>query len=474
MTDITVKQYMLSSRRHPMPSMRELTVSCGFLYVHPSLPCECITAANGEPLYLLGHAFCMDEVGNTPAADIATWDGEDLITLTQYWTGRWALLYRDRLITDACGLMAAFYHNDIDGWFVSSSLAVLCRETHTAPSHPVSSTGLNWRLLPRTRADGIALPLCTQRLVLTDTVSVEPHLWMADHRTLATEQQCELLGKYLVNGVSNIHRFSEKQLHVALTGGKDSRLVLAALLKADVPFRAYTALHDTISTADRRTPKQLAKQFGFQHITIPAKSTDPQRLADHDAFTAENTNGTDRQFFARGQFDAFDESTLILRGGLFEAGQTYARSYTGNTPDAFEAGMRRYYTALTTDTAQSSALGEWLDTVRLAPTPAVDIRDRFYLEQRAGGWVAAIEQSLDLLPFTSVQLANCSALLSVLLSADEDARKTCALNLETIRLLQPSLLEYDINKRSLSDRLRFWLTVAKHPVKKFRAWMARR
>lgn len=474
MTDIGKKQYLLSSVKQDLLELQEYTAGGFYLYVHPLLQLQAAENKAGEKIWLLGHAYCMDDAGKTPMEDIRSWDGEDTAALTRFWTGRWVLITETSLVTDACGLLAAFYWQGQGQWCVSSSPALISQLLRQPVAASVSETGLSWQLLPQTRIKDIKLPLCSQRLILGQTLQVAQHLWMTDETGLSGEEKCSRLAEFLVNGISNISAHSGKKLQIALTGGKDSRLVLAAALKAGVPFEAYTAQHDSISSSDIKIPRELAKKYGFPHRYVKKLPVRQELLEDYDAFTAGNSKGADRQFYACGQFASFGDDALILRGGLFEAGQTYARSYTGPETDALEKGMKRYYAALSEGNLQQTAFEKWLENAKENPVPHVDIRDRFYVEQRVGGWVAAIEQSLDICEFTSIQIANCPALLSVLLSADDQERKALTLAYGTIRVLEPGLMAYDINKTAISDKLRYVCGILKSPVKKLRAYLSKR
>lgn len=172
------------------------------------------------------------------------------------------------------------------------------------------------------------------------------------------------------------------------------------------------------------------------------------------------------EFYACGQFAELPKDCIVLRGGFFEAGQNYGRSIADSDTDGFISGMKSYYKELSYDEREKSAFKEWLDYIKKYPCAFIDIRDRFYIEQRVGGWGAAIEQSLDLNDFISLQIANCAELLSVLLSSNEEERASLALSYGSIRVLNKDLLEYPINKRTASDIIRYAFVILKHTLLK--------
>ena len=429
--------------------------------------------AEGEDVILLGNAFCTDARDKQPEDDIRSFRAEDLLAITQYWTGRWTLLTDTQLFTDASGLMSAFYASADGQWVVTSSPALLAKVTGKPSRGTVKQQGLSWQVLPGCVVeDGSAL-LCTQRLVFAeDGIVCKSKLWMKDCRQLTTTEKCQAVADMLVNGMYNIHQFSGRELVLALTGGKDSRVSFAALLKAGVPFSCYTAQHPNISSSDVQIPQKLTKIFGIAYRYIKSGARDEDREADYKTFTAGNTNGADMVFYARGQFEKLPQNAVVIRSGLYEAGQIYGRTVAD--PETFARDMRKYYGEFTTDAFQNAAFDAWLETVKASPALHVDIRDRFYVEQRVGGWAAAIEQSLDMNDFISVQIANCAALLSVLLSCNEQERKEFILSYGTMEILEPGVLAFGVNKPTAADTLRRVLSIVRNPVGKLRNYLNRK
>ncbi len=474
MTDITQKQYLLTTEKAVLPGMQEHSVGKFYLYTHPLLQVQTVETANEQTVILLGHAYCMDASEKAVAEDVRRWDGKNAVALTRFWTGRWTLITEKELITDASGLMAAFYSQTETGWYVSSSPALLAKVTGKQSRGTVKETGISWVIVPDCIINGAKTLLCTQRLLLGDKLQIAAKNWITDCRAMPTDEKCKAMAQMLVNAVKNMHSFSGRELVLALTGGKDSRVTLAALIKAGVPFTCYTAQHENISSADVSVPKKICAAYKIPYTYIKRDKTDKTRLWDYIRFTAGNSNGADAQFFAHGQFDKLPDNAIVIRSGLYEAGQVYARGYTGADMETFTAGMVRYYSELTQDPRQKEAFSAWLKNTQVNPIAFVDIRDRFYIEQRVGGWAAAIEQSLDINSFVSIQIANCAQLLSVLLSATEQERKDLTLSFETMRKLAPGVLALPVNKRSVFDRLIRIKGILKDPAGKIKKYLVKK
>lgn len=472
MTDITKKQYVLSSAPLSIDGMRGYRVGDNYLYTGDGLCVSEIASADGRKTLLLGNAYCTDAAEKSVQEDIRAFSGESILSATRFWTGRWLLVTETELVTDATGLMGAFYSVNEDAFYISSSLAVMAELLHEKLDKTVTENGLSWQILPGARLTGVKTLLCTQQILFEgNTMRVIPNDRFQERREVSTDEKCEAMAEMLVNAAKNIHTYSGKRVVLALTGGKDSRLAFAALLKSGIPFSSYTAVHKNISSSDKSVPAKLAKMFGVEHRFVRQEPYRQDMLSDYEHFCAGNSNGADGYFYAHGQFSDFDEKTLVIRSGLFEAGQTYARSYTAPDMEGFVAGMVGYYAELRTSDAERSAFDEWVQNASAHPIDGIDIRDRFYLEQRVGGWASAIEQSLDINDFTSIQIANCEAILSILLSCSEEERQTLALSYETIRLLEPRALQVPVNKKSIGDRLLRVKNILRNPLGKLRRFI---
>ena len=467
--DVFKKQYVFSSCRLALPTMQEHSVGKAYLYTHPALRVQTLTAKSGKQVTILGNAFCTDAAPKTIQDDVAVWDGKSLLALTQYWTGRWVLLTENELITDAGGLMAAFYKAEQNRFTVSSSLAVMATLLEVTSMNVCSQRGLNWHLLPASGIDGVSKLCCTQRLIFENgTAMPAPYLWPENFTELSTEEKSRQMAHMLINACRNMAIDKNQPLMLALTGGKDSRLVLAALIRSGISFETYTFAYPNISSADKSLPQKMSRAAGVMHRYIKRGTFHANKQEGYLQFSFGDSNGLDAVFYAHDQFDQIPKNTMVIRSGLFEAGQTYGRTVAAGSPEGFEDGMRQYYADALADKAQSTAFDAWLRLTRDNPIPFIDIRDRFYIEQRVGGWAAAIEQSLDINDFTSIQIANCPKLLSLLLSATAEERKEAKVSMESIKQLHPELLRYPVNKKTVVDTLHFIFDVLKSPKKRLR------
>ena len=186
-------------------------------------------------------------------------------------------------------------------------------------------------------------------------------------------------------------------VELSLTGGKDSRLIAAALSAAKVPFRGRT--HGAATHPDVEVARAIAERLGVEHLVTeprPPGTASPADvlarlrsavLAGDGMLSAfENVGRPDPEFTAE-PVQLGGHGGELLRGG-------YA-TYAGNPLRAAEQ-FRRLTTRrlrLLTPAAASTYLAgltPWAVRFTRAPMHALD---DFYLANRAGRWSAAARQA---------------------------------------------------------------------------------
>lgn len=449
--NITKKQFVISSQKLNIEMMDCSKIPCGYLYTDALLKCVTQKNLKGEECILLGYAFSADEAGNTPAQDIERWDGEHIEDLTYEWTGKWALIYEDEIVSDAAGLMPLFYFEDGSDWIISSSLAIMSSLIDKEPLMELKPNGLSWQLLPDTILDGVKKTFPFQKIAIVDGgLKVKENIWARDYSDLTSKEKCEAISSLLITSIKNIDTYSGRKIYLALTAGSDSRETLSAILASGIKgYSTYTFEHPDMLVADKNIPKKISKDLGFSHRYISAKDEDKTKRKEYIDFCLGNSRGADEMFYARGQFNKLPEDAIIIRSGLYEIGTL---NYKTNSDIADYCKKR--YSEIDTDSRQSKAFERWLAYIQESKIPFINDHIRFYLEQRVSGWVSAIEQSLDINDFVSVQIANNAHILSLLLSATAEEREQKILSSGVTKQNAARLIEYPTNKFCFKDYLR--------------------
>ena len=205
-------------------------------------------------------------------------------------------------------------------------------------------------------------------------------------------------------------RDAGEPVELSLTGGKDSRLIAAALVKAGVPVVART--HGFDDHPDVVVAAEIARRLGIEHIvatpTAPGQRVDvlgriraTVLVADGMLSAFENVGRPDPA--AAPALTAGGHGGELLRGGYAEtAGRPAA---AGGIRRALSPARRAARSAellrrLTTKhlglirrgpaTAYVASLAPWTASLARHPLHALD---DFYLVNRAGRWSAAARQA---------------------------------------------------------------------------------
>lgn len=416
-------------------------------------------------LYLLGNAVQTDRTKLSPIEQLSGAQEDALPGLYRDWCGRWVLVTQQSVHPDACALLGCYYRvlqgpGAVESW-VSSSAALL----HALPdreqppelgSRLTHARGMDWYPPPRSRYGGIHRLLPTQTLEFPDegpAVLVRRRLMTDDVAGAAYDDLLGFLEARLVGGMAAMAK-QGGPFWLPLTAGYDSRLLLSLAARVDAPLITYSfeKPSNLISRADRTLPPQLAANTDSEHRVIPRREFSETRALAFDAHTAGHTVDIDREYLARGQWDQIPSEAVILRGGVFEVGRAY---YHGKLPfdelgdldQAYDriAGAFGFESLHAGSAAHSEGLREWISWCNREPEPGIDWRDRFYLEQRVAGWLAPIEQALDLTAPERVHLANAAATITALVALPLETRRRTEHHVDLIRRSTPQLVKYPFN-----------------------------
>jgi hypothetical protein len=254
-------------------------------------------------------------------------------------------------------------------------------------------------------------------------------------------------------------RDAGRLVELSLTGGKDSRLIAAALTAAKVPFRART--HGFASHPDVVVAAMIAARLGVEHVVTEPKPPGAGQAPDESALLGrlrsavlvsdgmlsayENIGPPDPQFAAE-PVQAGGHGGELLRGGYATAAWHDRRS-PGQARAWSEARGIESFRRMTTrrlGLLRPAAAGEYLASLTpyVATLPRGPLRalDHFYLVNRAGRWSATARQaylmrSPLLQPFFSDHVIRAAR--AVLLPD----RITDRLHREVLAVLCPELLD---------------------------------
>lgn len=448
-----------ASRLFRVPQSRGLLVGA-------DVPVRRLTDADGSPWLLLGH--CSQTAGRhgVVEASFREIEGSSIAGWVATWSGRWLLIGETEILNDAGGLLPLFYTVDRSPQIASNSLRLM---QELVPLQRISGRtlyqgmGLDWFPPPLTQWDGARKLLASQ--------SFDLQRWSPRPAQILSCPEC------VFNSLEDVaeqaaHTLAEAMLALAvhtgtnwlaITAGIDSRTLLAVARHREIPLRTYTLTYPGMSAHEITLGRRLAELAGYSHLAVPSRSR-PRKPAVRyfDRHTQERVVEYDRRWVPAGHYGFASEADMLFRGSGFEIGRCFYWDTFGEHPGAVPPpppviaramGMRRLNPRL------EQGIKAWSAWVQESPVPVhdelIDWRDRFYWEQRMGGWLADIEQALELIPAATVHPANCASFMGLLLLPSTQQRRTGALQREIIRQTCPKLLDLPINPPD----------VARHPVR---------
>jgi hypothetical protein len=242
------------------------------------------------------------------------------------------------------------------------------------------------------------------------------------------------------------------KIHLTLTAGFDSRTLLASGRIAGVPMSAVTMDHPRISIADKLFPPQLCAMVGIPHHFVPIGRRSGQMATIYAEHTLFDIDEADRFFLERGMFDWVEEGACVVRGTGFSVGRQPKYKVTSlldwqQVKQNPRQLVRRFgdFACLKAESNQMATWISWRSHSEAEWPDQYGWRERFFIDQRLGGWSAAGEQCLDLLRGVSINPANCSAVWDLLLQTNDVDQKTGAAQVECIRLAGLGLEAYPFN-----------------------------
>jgi hypothetical protein len=257
----------------------------------------------------------------------------------------------------------------------------------------------------------------------------------------------------------SLPRDTDGLVELSLTGGKDSRLIAAALTAAKVPFRART--HGFATHPDVVVAAMIAARLGVEHVVTEPKPPGAGQAPDEAALlgrlrsavlvsdgmlSAYENIGTPDPHFAAEPVQAGGHGGELLRGGYGPAAWHNRRS-PGQARAWSEARGMELFRRMTTrrlGLLRPAAAGEYLASLTpyavALPRGPLRALDHFYLVNRAGRWSATARQaylmrSPLLQPFFSDHVIRAARAVPL------PDRITDRLHREVLAVLCPDLLE---------------------------------
>ena len=268
------RQFVIGPR--PFSEIHDWVVTpvpgAGYLSHCSELRVASARAFGGLTWILLGVAVQSDSARPDPVWELPSASQSSIQDLYQAWAGRWIVVGDGKLHLDAGGLLGCFY-----GWsgaapgtgelWASSSPGLLAGilKASTRPLRIIHhKVGFDWYTPPRSRYGSIFRLLPSQILDLSSGEVTPRRLIPYAPATLSYAALIPLLQDYLTTTLRNVAKLA-KTTWLPLTGGYDSRLLLATAMHAGISVRPFTLGFRGMAFGDRTLPPRLARAVGTDH-----------------------------------------------------------------------------------------------------------------------------------------------------------------------------------------------------------------
>ena len=409
------------------------------LIYHPDLRVS--TRRDGDrQIVVLGTAIHTAASCAPPLSVIDKLDRESIVQWLVRLAGRYVVLFSEAnnlyLYTDPAGMMGVF-HTCAKA---ASTPGLLLRGEDQAVRETAIQRELEETFFPGTMCahSGVNALMANHELHLNSGAA--RRFWSPDPGQKGDkapiQELCELLQRIVI-GVR-----SSGQLLVSLTGGKDSRVVLAAVRAFAAEVRFFTILTPHSNDNDARYSSELAVKFQLKHQVVRSMSLPQWVTSAYDeigsgmlhAGMRPELDGV-RRIATSGCVHVGGFGGEVLRAHLWPSRRPKRTDTMTLTRQAFSCAAPSVV----------DAVDQWRRSVPLDTSPPT-VFDLFEFEQRSGRSAGIVEACSSLFHET-VLAFNSRELFQLIQRVPLEMRYAGTLNDTLIRTMWPQLLEVPFTQR---------------------------
>ncbi len=344
----------------------------------------------------------------------------DIYEMERTWCGRYVLIVQSTVILDAAGLLGVFFHEDA----LSSSYSVLCDIIGIKNKYTDKTFGIGIGYQPGTVTmhDSISRMIPGQSYNYVEhKISYRGLIQSRDVLECTYEQILENFIQYFKTSLMNMQKTLEGEYWLALTGGHDSRTLMALLEYAGISYHCFTLDVESLTDSDRKIPEKLAEitKHKFLFIKRDYRKFSSKKMKEYILHTNGFAKDQDAISYSFGQYQRLtqqSENVVILRGGLWETAVQYYRRFADDNGKLCFERMKKGYKTLNKDKKAVESLRQYFDYIHNYKENYINDIDRFYWEIRGGCWLSSIEQGCDIMEqITFLQPCNSRILLTLLI-----------------------------------------------------------
>jgi hypothetical protein len=412
--------------------------------------------SEGKSWYLLGEAYQSDPDQLSPVEELRNATLANIEEVASLWAGRWLLIGYDRIFTDASAYLKCFYKKDLGagGYFFASNPILFCEidgEQNIADFVEDKKALIEeWPVPPRSGYKDTRVLLPTQCInIYNGTIEPRKVLYISQ-REYSYEESIDKLIKMYSSVLKNIAA-RNNNIWVPLTGGEDSRFVVAMAYYSGINIKTYTfnKPYFRISNSDKNLPPVISKLAGFEHhlINQGTFSEERKRIFDRLSPIHRTIPGTCYYYFVNGYWEYFKGDVISLNGFCGELGRCYLHKSLFPNPSKSD-----FLKLVPVTPFNKIAIDELVEWWSHSPQINLDDRDRFYWEGRMAGWISSVmlQESLtsQFYKIKRIPILNCAKALRITLAMDESHRKGGKYDRDIVGRILPQVKNIPYNPRN--------------------------
>jgi hypothetical protein len=436
--------------------------------------------ADGRTVIVMGHLIDTESwsptaAAVTRAAEALAHSEEEFLDVTDAWSGRYLVLFRDggtwHAMTDATGLRSAFY--PLSGRFVLASHARLVANI-TGPDRSVVLDAFDGVVRGRPGRYAFAMPgrstpwsgvvHQTANTVLDiETRRLRRIFPRRPLRPISPATAAASLAPRLRGQIGALLA-SGRPVAISLTAGIDSRISLAASRDVRDDVRYFTYRRGVLrgNALDVSTAVSIAASLRLSHVVLDVGATvEPPSL---DAAMREAAFLNHGRWIIPAYRAAFAPDTIHVRSNIGEIGRCYYRRTVAGAPmaaapsDIEPRDLARLWAHCEVSGPLVDAFAEWMEATRFRDAAGVDALDLFYWEHRMSCWLSSVVVESDF-AFDTHVLFNSRTILEQMLSVPEAERASGSTFRHLVAELWPDLAAGPLERDPRHGRRRTWRTV---------------
>lgn len=355
-------------------------------------------------------------------------DEKDIEDILFYMCGRYAVIYKNRLYTDAAGFLGTFYYSENGKYYISNDLTFYTEYFNKK----VNDYGFEWKKdfinympAPLTTVDGVCKTLNAQYIVFDGS-------GYKLCRKIRKAKKFDLDKDELVSRIKECYTYLFRdiergydEISVALTGGVDSRTTFALMQNAGIKFSAFSHYVPKIRKCDITVPRKISRIFGRKYRYIKRGAYSKQKEEEYDSFLCKSVFDADRFVYSNGIKYPDKKGTAIIRSSMYEC--FVIKSYYDYV---FKKGneTREEFFDIIKASQHIPPAEEVLKSLSLYYDFIKDELDSyslgflFFFQQREGSWLSYIERGYDLFNCEVFHPCNCLYIASLWASFPDEMR----------------------------------------------------